>query len=560
MVRGDPRQQPTYRYGELSPGGFEGLVFRLAWAEERRVVRLRAPDGGLDTVLPSTERPEKAEHGWQAKRHTRHIDWEDCEASLDRAVQFWEPRRVTFAFPKDLNQTEYATFQRRLAGRHEGVDVDYWGKATLDARLAIPEGRRIAAFFFQEQDATEIAERMLRAGSPLQSGEDFLAAEEAVAQSLALANPDYDWLIHRTGHDDPEPAPSPGAILRLSFGSEDVVIHADLVPRHSSPDAIPSVVLRLDDSPAGDQAREWLEELRKSGGRLAIESAVELSVENVPAPFGDLLGTPLRGPVSLRLVSEPIPFYARVTAGPPEERVSIDIDLLPADPSDEWDASLEGRLGGLTMSMYIRWLVHERQGEFRLKFHYDGGARAPNDVQAQVLKWLLASHRGGDITVEDRRGERPSTTYWFPARPVPDELEVWAQLHADLAELERAAGRPAPAVPHVVEPQSVAAIASVARLLRARSRTLSITALTMEFASAPEIGGIARDIDLRQTMVANVFGLQLPVAREVTRIPPMIVTDREPKSDGGWRVQLVPLSGDEIEASQELIPLSENPR
>jgi hypothetical protein len=279
----------------------------------------------------------------------------------------------------------------------------------------------------------------------------------------------------------------------------------------------------------------------------------------VPAPFGDLLGTPLPGPLSLRLVSEPIPFYARVTAGPPEERVSMDIDLLPADPSDEWDASLEGRLGGLTMSMYIRWLVHERQGEFRLKFHYDGGARAPNDVQAQVLKWLLASHRGGDITVEDRRGERPSTTYLFPARPVPDELEVWAQLHADLAELERAAGRPAPAVPHVMEPQSVMAIATVARMLRARSRTLSITALTMEFASAPEIGGIARDIDLRQTMVANVFGQQLPVAREVTRIPPMIVTDREPRSDGGWQVQLVPLSGDEIEAAQELIPLSENP-
>jgi hypothetical protein len=56
-------------------------------------------------------------------------------------------------------------------------------------------------------------------------------------------------------------------------------------------------------------------------------------------------------------------------------------------------------------------------------------------------------------------------------------------------------------------------------------------------------------------MVANVFGEQMRVAREVTRIPVMIVTDREPKSDDGWLVRLVPLAGDEVEVMQELIPL-----
>jgi len=102
MTRGDPRQPPSYRYGELTPGRFEGLVFRLAWVDDRRVVRLEAPDGGLDTLLPDEDRPGKATRGWQAKRHTKTIDWDDCERSLDRAVELWEPTRVTFVFPKDL--------------------------------------------------------------------------------------------------------------------------------------------------------------------------------------------------------------------------------------------------------------------------------------------------------------------------------------------------------------------------------------------------------------------------------------------------------------------------
>jgi hypothetical protein len=59
---------------QLTPGEFEGLVFRVAWVEDRRVVRLQAPDGGLDTLLPDERRPGKAAHGWQAKRHTKSID------------------------------------------------------------------------------------------------------------------------------------------------------------------------------------------------------------------------------------------------------------------------------------------------------------------------------------------------------------------------------------------------------------------------------------------------------------------------------------------------------
>jgi hypothetical protein len=78
MPAGDPKTPPVYRYRELPPPDFEGLVFRTAWVEDRRVVRVRAPDGGLDTIVPDASRAGKAERGWQAKRHAVSIDWEDC--------------------------------------------------------------------------------------------------------------------------------------------------------------------------------------------------------------------------------------------------------------------------------------------------------------------------------------------------------------------------------------------------------------------------------------------------------------------------------------------------
>lgn len=560
MPAGDPRTPPNYRYVELPPPTFEALVFRLAWAEDHRVVRVNAPDGGLDTMLPDAARDGKADRGWQAKRHAGSIDWDDCVRSLDRAVRFWEPREITFVFPRDLNSTEHSTFERRLATRHPGTKVNYWGKAGLDARLDSPEGSRVAAAYFEEHDAVDLAERMLRAGSPLQTGDDFLAAEEALERSLSLADPDYDWVIHRARGEVAEPDRAPGAVLRLSFGRKGVTIHADLVPRHAFPAAMPSVALRLDDTEAGVRAREWLEELRLSGGRLALGEGVDISVTDVPAPFGELLDSPLSGAITVKAVSKPAPFYVRATAGPPDDRVSLDIDLLPSSPSEEWDAALEGRVGGLVLSLRMRWLVHKGEGEFRVSFDYSGGGGAPNDIEASVLRWLLATYPDSEVTLDDRRGERPSLTWALAPREAPEWMEVFAQLHGDLAVLEAFAGRPAPPIPYEVRGDAVNAIATVARILRTRSRAGTINGVTMTFNAAPDLGQVVRDLELRQTLVANVFGHEMPVAREVTQAPPMVVRSRRALPNGEWELQLVPLVGDNVEIVQELVPLAENPR
>ena len=544
----------------MSADEFESLVFRLAWADDNRVVRLRAPDGGLDTLLPDDHRPGKADRGWQAKRHTKDIDWRDCEKSLDRAVEFWETRSVTYAFPRDLTGQEHATFHQRLAGRHRDVSVDYWAKSSLDARLATTEGRRIAANVFQEHDAVALAERLLKAGSPLRSAEDFVAAEQAISEGLAELNLDYDWAIHRTTTDSPDVERSPGALLRLSFGRDQVLIHADLVLRHSSAASYPGLSIQLEDSPEGNRARAWLADLMRSGGRLNLAQGVALKLSDIPPPFGEFFGEPVTGEITIRAVAEPAPFYARLVAGAGAERVAIDLDLTPARAPDDWDAMLTGRHGGLTATLRFRWFVEQGRGESRFDFTYQP-SHAPHASEALALRWIVAAKSEGNITIEDRTGERPSIALTTSGQPVPDVIRTWAQIHTDLADLEAAAGRSAPQPPNDVSYEDIHRIATVAAMVRGRRhpagvRDFSIT-LDPGAPLIPQVGSVLKQVHTQRTLVAIVFETEFPVAHEMIELPPMLVTSSTTQSDGSVRVRAVPLGSDVAEVVAEIVPLSE---
>ena len=393
MTAGEPKPSPPYRFDDLTPEQFEMLVFRLAWLEDRRVVRLRAPDGGLDTVLPRSEGTvAQAERGWQAKRHTGRIDTGDCRRSLDRAVEHWSPAAVTFAFPHDLTASEHAAFVRDVASHHPGTQVDYWSKSTLLALLDTIEGRRVATATWQEHDPVVLATQMLRAGSALQGGRDIAEAERAISERLGDATADYDWIIiHGAADSGGDPPLTPGALMRITLTQDRHAMYADCVPRHASPERCPEVHVNVDDSPAGRQAREWLDTLRGAGGRLTIADGVTLSVSDIPPPFDDLVpGTAFAGQqVTIKAISEPVPLYARITAGPLHDRASIDIDLLPVDPTPDWDAALEGRLGRLVVTLRFRFDVHLDHGKAHFNFSYKN-ANAPS--RSQGCSYALA-HR-----------------------------------------------------------------------------------------------------------------------------------------------------------------------
>ena len=134
----EPLSAHPYNLERLTDEEWEELTFLLANREDERVARLRAPDGGLDTLLPSEDRAGKADRGWQAKHYPGDIHWHKCVKSLDRAVALWEVNHVTFSFPRDLNQAEHITFHEKLSGRHDGVTVDYWAAAKVSAKWIRP--------------------------------------------------------------------------------------------------------------------------------------------------------------------------------------------------------------------------------------------------------------------------------------------------------------------------------------------------------------------------------------------------------------------------------------
>ena len=368
MARGDPERRSSWRFGELTPDDFEALVFRLAWVEDRSVVRMRAPDGGLDVVRPDDERPGKAIAGWQAKRHTRDIDWRDCEASLDRCVQIWEPTAVTFVFPKNLTRGEHEAFHQRLAARHEGVTVDYWAAAALEGRLESESGKRVAAKFFRAHDEGELAQRMLRAGNASATAADFLQADFGIAEAIAEQDLDYDWEIRRRAAAQPPPAMDSRAMLRLTFEAGDHRLYADLLPAHVG--APVRLLIETDATSAGAQARRWLDELRQRGGRLRLREGVRIRVSDVPPPFGELLADAVDGEILVRSSSEPPPYFATIVAEGSSGPVALDVDLVATEPAEEWDAKLEGRYGGLRISLAFRWHVQEGRGESNLHFEY----------------------------------------------------------------------------------------------------------------------------------------------------------------------------------------------
>ncbi|MEJ7785690.1 MAG: hypothetical protein WKF96_12870 [Solirubrobacteraceae bacterium] len=545
MPAGDPRLPPPFDLNALTPDRFEALVYRLAWLEDKTTINPMAPDHGLDAVVLDADRPGRALRGFQAKRFNGPIDWAACEHSLDRAAAHWAPRRVTFAFSRALTAKQVERFHDRLASRHASITADFWDGPNVQARLRDEPGMRVAAGFFRTEDEAAVIERALRAGNALAAGADFASAELSLQQAYGQADADYDWIITRRPAGHPDAPDDPASIMKVEFTSEQTVVRADLVPRNASPVTSPRTVVAFDDTDEGRQARAWFNDLMTSGGTLVLSEGVSVTVADVPAPLGDLFEGFEHERLTVRVLSEPAPYYARLTAGQPGRVQSVDVDLLPQRAHDEWDATLGGAAGNLAVSFDFRWDVREARGRSLLRFAYTASSRGvPHEVEAQGLRWLIAMLESGRIVVTDRAGVRPDLVQQQGPAPVPDWLWRWADLHEQLAELQRWSSGPLPAVPEEVTTAHAAAVAKIAAALRDGGIANILQRVDLQLGpEAPAISRIVLDMVVTHTVVANVFGEEVPVARQRIRLPPMIIVDRVATADGGWHLTLEPLAG-----------------
>ena len=172
----------------MGSDGLEDVTFALVLVDHPSARRLRAPDGGRDTVVPATE--DAGEHAFQAKHHTDGISWSKCRKSVEDAMARPEPPEViTFVFPVNLTAKDEENFGNLKEGFPTVTFEEPWGLSRLRELLdRSPDVRRehIEAMFPVDQG---YAQRMLERGAALREGWD-------AQLSAALAGP-----LVLLGHD-----------------------------------------------------------------------------------------------------------------------------------------------------------------------------------------------------------------------------------------------------------------------------------------------------------------------------------------------------------------------
>jgi hypothetical protein len=562
MASGDPKHPLAFPFGGLTDDEFDEIVYLLGHASDSTVAKLRAPDGGLDTVRPSDQDPLIAAWGIQAKRYRDHIRWASCKESLDRAVSIWQAPKVTFAFPRDLTAPQHKLFHKHLTGRHVGVDVDWWGYTKLTALLlASPAGRGIAKRFFHTEDPADLADRAIRAGAPLRTATDLLERDELTSDFLQSADPHFSWVTtKRPRNAQPVPV-TPGAALRLEFGKGDQEVVFDAIPRTSSAGQHfgPSGTISFPDKAEWQRACDLIAAVDTHGGRANL-GAAQIRLRGVPAPFDELFERDIRGDVLVRLRRAAQPWAARLTADTDGGHGSVDIDLLPEDPEDDWDSKLAGSRHGLRLELRFVWSHSEASGQLSFSWSFTKPSGSAEE-RARILGFLISLYGTGTFEVSDREGRRPPLTDSTTPARVPDDLRYLHRAYTDLITVQDFASLTF-TVPDEIEYDEAYHLALLAQWIRDGGYNASMSSLKVQCgadALAAFRGG-SSDIEVRETLYANLFGDDVPVGTRAVSLPPMLlrkamrIQGREPI----WSAELVPLTGESAPVRFTLTPLDQD--
>jgi hypothetical protein len=547
---GDPKHPLPFAFRELTDDEFDELVYLVAHVADPSVVKTRAPDGGLDTVRLAEDDPTRATWGIQAKLHREQIKWPDCKKSLDRAVEQWKTPHVTFAFPRDLTQGQHSNHVKHLVGRHAGVKVDWWGATKLTAVMTGSDaGRAIARRFFHAEDPADVVDRALRAGGPLRTPADLLEREGAIGDFLRTASPHFDFHTTRRPTSHEAVAQAPNAAMRLEFADEEQQLFVDMVPRTAA--ALehygPKGSFAFKDH---ERAVALLDDVQRHGGRATLGEAT-VRFDRIPPPFDELLSE-FEGVVSVRAEREAQPWAARITAETDEGKATLDLDLAPAQAEPSWDAKLVGQRHGVTVELRFVWRHDDGVGTVATTWRLTG-VMGSVEERAQALAVIVALHGEGTFAVTDRDERRPAMILATERRSMPDGLRGLRDFYRNLAEIEAFAGKSIGPPPEEFGADDVHNVAYLAHLLR-RGRLGGTIKSGKVFVSAEAVSHFRRsgnEIEIRDNLMAKLFGRDVHVADRVLHLPPMQVRHATRRPEGVWEVELVPVAGDEARMETE---------
>lgn len=358
---GQPPKGPRrYELQNVEPGDFETLTFLLAHAESGGVVPVRNKDEGLDARLPDPL-GRLTLRGWQAKRYPpTKIHWKQCENSLNDAVAFWRPLRVTFVFTHELSADDQTKFQTKLAKAHPYLRLDWWGDTEVQRLLRdTEEGRRAAAWLFEGAPTIEDLMAALVSKEPVRTPAE-IAGRQLALQKRLNADPHfyYTTVGRPSGARETEPAPGTVASVILVLGDEEV--RYDLQERYpgAMDDLGGSPLLVVSDDERGEEAKQTIDAALHATGPTRIDRGAGVLWPAVPVGLRGLVPEVAWGSIELGAASdekseqEPRPPFAFLAkAGD----ASLGMVFVPADePSPGYEGTLIAATGGLELLLSAR--------------------------------------------------------------------------------------------------------------------------------------------------------------------------------------------------------------
>ena len=524
--------------------GFEDLVAALVQHEEPDAEHLQAPDGGADILL---EREGAGPKVWQVKRYPRDIHWEDCEKSLDSAVDNHGAVEVVFVFPRKMSATTKRTFRRRLIERRPNVEVSYWsGSHVLQLLRDVPA--LVEEFFDPDPKelrgtlAKEVVEELRAQVGPVGGFTD--AAQERFALSDQAAKEDRHFrseVTLMTG-DVPDAAWKEEPYI-VAVGELDDDRKLRVVSWPEEGKAVAPAEFSFTDDEAGRRAQRLARNGIARGEEVTLTSGVRLRVPRLPKAIqANIPEDP--EVANQRLLLKPsfeTEFQLRVRFdGETLERAFVMRGMPPGEDSPQGTTVSFGCIdGGVGL-----WLDVADDGQpsiaVRTRFMLVlGEDHATNAQAARLTRAFMA----GESWV------RAPGFLWDEWEPLgakaPDlaeiaHAEMLMALFESVASIERARGVSLE-LPDEIEGREVQVATGVAEALRTGRGSVTIEMLALDMPTNDFQGfmqatsGTTRG---RIPITAEVFGHRLDLGTGEVELPPPTLELPSPGEGGMTHVEL----------------------
>lgn len=542
----------TYPLEELDPGEFEALTFLFARAEDPAAVPVRNKDRGLDVRLPDAR--QFTRRGWQAKRYAKdEIHWGQCRESVETAVAFWRPPRITFLFAHELSAKEQVGFRTDLVEKiGHPVALDYVPEAEIQRWLRdTDEGRQAATWLFEDSEpAQEQMQRAMAMAGPLR---DAMHAAERLAEIQAHLNrdPHFDYATVTDKVGAPMTPSAQGTVLSVFTRRDDVDVRFDAREKFSG--AVEQFGMEgaivFSDDEAGRQARQAIDEALRTGEGVSTPVGAGIRLSEVPVGMrGIMTDEPVYGELTLLPVETEAPapppsrLVGLLTAGEHELGVAF---VAAETPVEGWDGTLAAATGGLHILHSIRGDESSLEHHIDWRHIFGEGSALEQLLACRVLRAALAGEAVRLLVPTSRAQiwllERFDGDYAEDIR----DLELREEFLGFVAELEEWVGQ-AIVVPARPSDEDVATLSRT--LGRVRNSQSTGTWERIEATRIGEIPNHPIEVLVHQPRYVTLFDQELFLGIEQMHLP---LAESSPTERGA---ELTPVPGHEQLAATLIRP------